>query len=293
MVLLVMAAGSGSRYGKLKQFDELGPNGEFLMEYSIYDAIKNGFTKIVLVTKKTNQEFLYNYLRPRIKKSIEICVVSQETTNLPNSKFAYLHREKPWGTAHAVWCARKHISGDFAVINADDYYGKKSFENARLFFQNNKNINDYGLVVYKLDNTLSDNGSVSRGVCKVFNKKLTHINEFLKIEKVKNKIVDHESNTELNKNEFVSMNFWLCRKNFFVYLEKYIEKKVNELTDIKKSEIYLPNAAQELLNQGIISINVIDSESDWFGVTYKQDKENSIKKLKNYKKNSVYPSPLW
>ncbi|MAU31285.1 MAG: UTP--glucose-1-phosphate uridylyltransferase [Flavobacteriaceae bacterium] len=288
-----MAAGSGSRYGSLKQFDELGPNGEFLMEYSIYDAIRNDFTKIVLVTKKKNQEFLYNYLRHRIHKSIDICVVSQETTNLPSSKLAALCREKPWGTAHAVWCARKYISGDFAVINADDYYGKKSFENARLFFQNQKDINNYGLVVYKLNDTLSDHGSVSRGVCKVYNKKLTQINEFLKIEKVKNKVVDHDSNTELNKNEFVSMNFWLCRENFFEYLGQYIEKKINELTDIKKGEIYLPFAAQELLSQDIISINVVDSESEWFGVTYKQDKDKSIEKLRNYTKKSLYPSPLW
>ncbi len=293
MVLLIMAAGSGSRYGSLKQFDELGPKGEFLMEYSIYDAIRNDFTKIVLVTKKKNQEFLYNYMRSRIHKSIDICVVSQETTNLPSSKLAALRRDKPWGTAHAVWCARKHISGDFAVINADDYYGEKSFENARLFFQNQKDINNYGLVVYKLNDTLSDHGSVSRGVCKVYNKKLTQINEFLKIEKVKNKIVDHDSNTELNKNEFVSMNFWLCRENFFKYLGQYIEKKINELTDIKKGEIYLPFAAQELLSQDIISISVVDSQSEWFGVTYKQDKVKSIEKLRNYTKKSVYPSPLW
>lgn len=133
-----MAAGSGSRYGKLKQFDELGPNGEFLMEFSIYDAIKHGFDHIVLITKKENKDFLYNYLREKIDKSVKLDVVIQEIDNLPNGIKADSNRQKPWGTAHAVWCAKDYINNGFAIINADDYYGSNAFKNASSFLIHQK-----------------------------------------------------------------------------------------------------------------------------------------------------------
>mgnify|MGYP001156788191 CR=1 FL=1 len=186
MVLLIMAAGSGSRYGKLKQFDELGPSGEFLMEFSIYDAIKSGFNHIVLITKRENKDFLYNYLREKIDNSIKLDVVVQEVDNLPEGIIANSARQKPWGTAHAVWCARDYIDTDFAIINADDYYGSKAFEKAARFFNHSDDQNNYALVSYRLKNTLSEFGSVSRGVCKVSNGKLDSINEHLKIVKNEN-----------------------------------------------------------------------------------------------------------
>jgi len=288
-----MAAGSGSRYGKLKQFDELGPNGEFLMEFSIYDAIKHGFDHIVLITKKENKDFLYNYLREKIDKSIKLDVVIQEIDNLPNAIKADSNRQKPWGTAHAVWCAKDYINKGFAIINADDYYGSNAFKNASIFFNSSKDQNNYGLVSYKLKNTLSDFGSVSRGVCKVSNGKLESINEHLKIEKIGNTIKDFESGNILEENDYVSMNFWLCRSNFFEHLEEYIIEEIENLDEIEKSEIYLPFAAQKLLTEKIITIDVIDSDSNWFGVTYKEDKENSVKKLSFYTKEGVYPTPLW
>tara|TARA_Y100001954_G_scaffold4943_1_gene5395 strand:- start:59 stop:946 length:888 start_codon:yes stop_codon:yes gene_type:complete len=293
MVLLIMAAGSGSRYGKLKQFDELGPNGEFLMEYSIYDAIQNGFKHIVLVTKKENKDFLYEYLRSKIDKSIKIDVVIQEISNLPNNLIADSNRQKPWGTAHAVWCARNYIDTDFAIINADDYYGPNAFKNARNFFRKSDNENNYGLVSYRLKHTLSDYGSVSRGVCQVSNGKLISINEQLKIEKKENIIKDEESGNILSEDDFVSMNFWLCRSNFFKYLEKYILEEICNLKNIQKGEIYLPFAAQKLLADNTISIDALDSESEWFGVTYKEDKENSVMKLNLFSKKGFYPTPLW
>ena len=293
MVLLIMAAGSGSRYGKLKQFDELGPNGEFLMEFSIYDAIKHGFDHIVLITKKENKDFLYNYLREKIDKSIKLDVVIQEIDNLPDGIKADSNRQKPWGTAHAVWCAKDYINKGFAIINADDYYGSNAFKNASSFFNSSKDQNNYGLVSYKLKNTLSDFGSVSRGVCKVSNGKLKSINEHLKIEKIGNTIKDFESGNILEENDYVSMNFWLCKSNFFEHLEEYIIEEIENLDDIEKSEIYLPFAAQKLLTEKIIMIDVIDSDSKWFGVTYKEDKENSVKKLSFYTKEGVYPTPLW
>ena len=292
MVLLIMAAGSGSRYGKLKQFDELGPSGEFLMEFSIYDAIKSGFNHIVLITRKENKEFLHNYLREKIDSSIKIDVVVQETTNLPIGMTAHPKREKPWGTAHAVWCAKDFVSDNFAIINADDYYGSNAFKNAANFFNSSTDQKNYGLVSYKLKDTLSDFGSVSRGVCKVSNGKLISINEHLKIERTGKIIKDFDSGNTLDKDDFVSMNFWLCRSNFFNYLDSYIEKTMNELENIEKDEIYLPFAAQKLLEDNLISIDVVDSNSGWFGVTYAEDKKESVKKLRDYSE-SIYPIPLW
>ena len=292
MVLLIMAAGSGSRYGKLKQFDELGPSGEFLMEFSIYDAIQSGFNHLVLITRKENKDFLFNYLRERIDSSIKIDVVVQETANLPIGMAAYPKREKPWGTAHAVWCAKDFISDDFAIINADDYYGSNAFKNAAKFFNSSNDQNNYGLVSYKLKDTLSDFGSVSRGVCKVSNGKLSSINEHLKIERRDGIIKDFYSGNILDEDDYVSMNFWLCRSNFFNYLDSYIEKTMNELENIEKDEIYLPFAAQQLLEDNIISIEVVDSNSGWFGVTYAEDKKESVKKLREFSQ-STYPTPLW
>ena len=292
MVLLIMAAGSGSRYGKLKQFDELGPSGEFLMEFSIYDAIRSGFNHIVLITRKENKEFLHNYLIERIDSSIKIYVVVQETTNLPIGMTAHHKREKPWGTAHSVWCAKDFISNDFAIINADDYYGSNAFKNAANFFNSSNDQKNYGLVSYKLKDTLSDFGSVSRGVCKVSNGKLSSINEHLKIERMDGIIKDFDSGNILDEDDYVSMNFWLCRSNFFNYLDSYIEKTMNELVNIEKDEIYSPFAAQQLLEDNIISIEVVDSNSGWFGVTYAEDKKESVKKLRKYSE-SIYPIPLW
>lgn len=293
MTLLIMAAGNGSRYGKLKQFDELGPSSEFLMEFSIYDAVKHGFKHIVIITKKENKSFLFNYIRSRIKKTIKLDVIIQENSNLPNEVNANYNRTKPWGTAHAVWCAKDYINGDFAIINADDYYGAKAYKNASKFFNHSNNPNEYGLIAYKLKNTLSKYGSVSRGVCKEKNNKLLSINEFLKIEKINNEIKDHDSNTIFDSDDYVSMNFWLCKYNFFKHLESYIVKQIDNLNNIETDEIYLPFAAQQLLSKQIISVNLIDSESSWFGVTYKEDKLNSIKNLQLYSSDGVYPTPLW
>ena len=262
------------------------------MEFSIYDAIKSGFNHIVLITRKENKEFLHNYLREKIDSSIKIDVVVQETTNLPIGMTAHPKREKPWGTAHAVWCAKDFISDNFAIINADDYYGSNAFKNAANFFNSSTDQKNYGLVSYKLKDTLSDFGSVSRGVCKVSNGKLISINEHLKIERTGKIIKDFDSGNTLDKDDFVSMNFWLCRSNFFNYLDSYIEKTMNELENIEKDEIYLPFAAQKLLEDNLISIDVVDSNSGWFGVTYAEDKKESVNKLKDYSE-SIYPIPLW
>ena len=293
MVLLVMAAGSGSRYGKLKQFDDLGPNKEFLLEFSIYDAIQNGFNHIVLITKKENKDYLNDYLRPRIPSNIKIDVIVQEVSNLPNSIPADPNRIKPWGTAHAVWCAKDVIKTGFAIINADDFYDKNAFKNAADFLKSNPNKSTYALITYKLKNTLSEFGTVSRGVCKEKDGKLTSIIEHLEIQRKEDIIIDHNSGNTLDEEDFVSMNYWVCNESIFCYLEEYIIKMHNELGNIEKDEIYLPFAAQNLLQDNIIEIKVIDSQSKWFGVTYAEDKIAAVKNLKQYTDNGDYPSPLW
>ena len=293
MTLLLMAAGSGSRYGKLKQFDELGPKDEFLLEFSIYDAINNGFKHIVLVTKKENKDFLNIYLKQRIPEDIKLDVVIQEINDLPKDSIVNSERVKPWGTAHAVWSARKVIKSSFVIINADDYYGSEAFEQAGNYVKNNSNKDSYGLVTYKLGKTLSDFGSVSRGICQVTDNNLISIKEHIEIHESENKIIDKDSGNTLNYNDDVSMNFWICNTDIFDYIEGYFKKFLEDERNLNKNEIYLPFVAQEMMSEGLIKIKAIKSDSDWFGVTYFQDKDYAVNALKSYTISKLYPSPLW
>ena len=293
MTLLLMAAGSGSRYGKLKQFDELGPKDEFLLEFSIYDAINNGFKHIVLVTKKENKDFLNIYLKQRIPEDIKLDVVIQEINDLPKDSIVNSERVKPWGTAHAVWSARKVIKSSFVIINADDYYGSEAFEQAANYVKNNSNKDSYGLVTYKLGKTLSDFGSVSRGICQVTDNNLISIKEHIEIHESENKIIDKDSGNTLNYNDDVSMNFWICNTDIFDYIEGYFKKFLEDERNLNKNEIYLPFVAQEMMSEGLIKIKAIKSDSDWFGVTYFQDKEYAVNALKSYTISKLYPRPLW
>ena len=293
MTLLLMAAGSGSRYGKLKQFDELGPKGEFLLEFSIYDAINNGFKHIVLVTKKENKDFLNNYLRTKIPNYIKLDVVIQDINDLPKDTQLKHKRIKPWGTAHAVWSARHVIKSSFVIINADDYYGKEAFEQAANYLNTTDQNKSYGLVTYKLGKTLSDFGTVSRGICHVDNNKLISIKEHIKICEIEGQIIDEDSGNILEYNDDVSMNFWICNTDIFDYIENYFKKFLENESNLDKNEIYLPFVAQEMMNEGLISINAIKSNSDWFGVTYFEDKDNAVNSLESYTSSNKYPSPLW
>ena len=293
MTLLLMAAGSGSRYGKLKQFDELGPKAEFLLEFSIYDAINNGFNHIVLVTKKENKDFLNNYLINKIPNNIKVDVVVQDINDLPKDTKLKHKRIKPWGTAHAVWSARNVIKSSFVIINADDYYGKEAFEQAANYMKSVNYDKSYGLVTYKLGKTLSNFGTVSRGICQVENNKLISIKEHIKIYENKTRIIDEDSGNILEHNDDVSMNFWICNTDIFDYIENYFKKFLQKASNLEKNEIYLPFVAQEMMNEGLISINAIKSDSDWFGVTYFEDKDNAVKSLQSYTSSNKYPSPLW
>ncbi len=293
MTLLLMAAGSGSRYGKLKQFDDLGPKEEFLMEFSIYDALKNGFDHIVAITKKDNVEFLKEHLSSRLPKNVKLDVLAQEINDLPEGVSFNGERVKPWGTAHAVWTARNVIKNAFAIINADDYYGKNAFESAANFIRNNGDQPTFGLIAYTLKNTLSEHGSVSRGVCKSENGKLTSINEHTKIEKQADTITDLDSGTEFSGEELVSMNFWVCQPTIFPFITEYLKEFISDENNIPKGEIYLPFAIKEMIAENLIDVDVIPSESQWFGVTYASDKDVAVSELQRMTDNGEYPSPLW
>jgi Nucleotidyl transferase len=288
-----MAAGSGSRYGKLKQFDDLGPAEEFLMEFSIFDAISVGFTHIVVITKAANQSFLQDHLSKRLPKDIKLDVLVQDITDLPEAITLEVNREKPWGTAHAVWTARKVVKSEFVIINADDYYGKQAFEGAANFVKNNSSNNTYALVGYNLKDTLSEHGSVSRGVCSVDDGHLISIEEHTKIEAVDEEIIDADSGKTLDPDTIVSMNFWICNPSIFRYIETYFSNFLSIPENLEKSEIYLPFVAQEMMANGLIDINVISSNSEWFGVTYYEDKAEAVNTLQDLTNKNKYPTPLW
>jgi UTP-glucose-1-phosphate uridylyltransferase len=293
MTLLLMAAGSGSRYGKLKQFDDLGPKEEFLMEFSIYDALKYGFDHIVAITKRENVDFLKEHLSSRLPKNIKLDVLAQEVNDLPEGVTFSGERAKPWGTAHAVWTARNVINRPFAIINADDYYGKNAFESAADFIKNNRNEETFGLIAYILKNTLSEHGSVSRGVCKSENGKLTSIHEHTKIEALENVIIDSDSGTKFTGEELVSMNFWVCQPSIFPFITDYLKDFIGDKENHAKGEIYLPFAIKEMIAQNLIGVDVIPSASQWFGVTYASDKEVAVSELQRMTDNNEYSSPLW
>lgn len=293
MTLLLMAAGSGSRYGKLKQFDELGPKDEFLMEFSIYDALKNGFDHIVIITKEANKEFLQDYLSERLPKNIKLDVLVQDINDLPSGIQIETERVKPWGTAHAVWTARNVINSEFIIINADDYYGQPAFQAASTFIVQDEANDNYAIVGYNLSDTLSKHGTVSRGVCKVNNGTLTTIEELMKIHEVDGVITDEDSGRILDQDTVVSMNFWICNTSIFDYIEAYFKNFLKDPMNIEKSEIYIPFVAHEMMTNGLVEIQVLPANSDWFGVTYYEDKVNAVESLAELTNKGHYSSPLW
>jgi NDP-sugar pyrophosphorylase family protein len=293
MTLLLMAAGRGSRYGALKQFDGLGPGEEFLMEFSIYDALENGFDHIVVITQKDNVSFLKEYLTSRIPKKVKLDVVPQDIHDLPEGLSYSGERAKPWGTAHAVWSAREVINGPFAVINADDYYGKKAFENAAGFVNRDSDDRAFGLVAYTLQDTLSPYGSVSRGVCKQDGSSLLSVEERTEIAQTENGITDAASGLGFTGEELVSMNFWICRPSIFDRIEQDLRSFLNKGENLEKGEVYLPFVIQAMLQEGKTSVEVIPSESMWFGVTYAEDKKTAMDHLQQMTGKGQYRSPLW
>ncbi len=288
-----MAAGKGSRYGSLKQFDGLGPQGEFLLEYSILDAIQAGFRQIVVVTQTTQVDFLEVYLKKRLPSHIQLIIIAQKLTDLPQGVTAPNERQKPWGTAHAVWTARDIIKEGFVVLNADDFYGKEAFKKAAKFFQTPTTPRDFGLVSYPLHQTLSEHGAVSRGICRIQDQFLVGIEERTKITKEGNKILDLDSGIIYTGKEQISMNFWICQPSFFESIGEQLKIFVPDSEHIHTKELYIPTVIAHLMEHQKIKVQCIPSDSEWFGVTYAEDKTTTVLKLQQMAKNQVYPSPLW
>lgn len=291
--LLIMAAGSGSRYGALKQFDELGPKKEFLFEFSIYDAIRNGFDHIVVVTREQFTEDIKNYLEKRLPEHIKIDVVPQVITDLPIKPNFAIERTKPWGTAHAVWVTKKYIHNYFVVINADDFYGKDAFKNASEFIDREEKNALFGMVPYTLKNTLSDYGSVARGVCNFDSPYLKDITEYLTIDSKEGTISDQQTNTVFSGDERVSMNLWICGPVIFEEIEQEMIRFLTSESKLESTEIYIPRVIQILIADKKIRVKAAEPGSSWFGVTYASDKEVAVKTLEELAAQNVYPSPLW
>ncbi len=294
--LLVLAAGMGSRYGGLKQLDTLGPSGESIIDYSVYDAIQAGFSKVVFVIRHSFAEQFKERFEPKLKGKIEIEYVFQELDSLPDGFTVPEGREKPWGTGHAMLMAKDAIKGPFTIINADDFYGREAYQTAVDFLNNSNDESEYAMVGYALENTLSEYGTVSRGVCETdANDKLTNIIERTKIGYQNKDIVywEGENTTSLTGKEPVSMNFWVFKNSFFKALEDafmvFLKNRGKEL----KSEFYFNAIADQMIKSGKASTTVLSSDAKWFGVTYQEDKPIVLQKLQSLIDNGVYPSNLW
>ncbi len=293
--LLILAAGMASRYGSMKQTEGFGPSGETIMDYSIYDAINAGFGKVVFIIRKEFSDSFKERFGSKLKGKIDVDYVYQELDCFIKGKLSP-ERTKPWGTGHAILCASEIIKEPFAVINADDYYGVNSFVKAVEFLTNQCNENTYAIIGFQLDKTLSEFGTVSRGVCEVdANQSLISITERTKIFKQEGKVV-YEQNEQLNEvasHSSVSMNFWCFHSSVFTLAKELFEDFVESHQDNIKAEFFIPIIADQFIKMNSNAIKVIPTNSQWFGVTYKEDAEgvkNSIDKLIEEK---VYPEDLW
>ena len=302
MTLIIMAAGMGSRYGGLKQLDPLGPGGEFLLDYSIYDAIKAGFTKVVFVIKKENLELFRETVGERIEKAIKVEYAFQTIEDIPENGTIPEGRVKPWGTAHAVYCCRKYVDEPFAVINSDDFYGAEAFKCLADYLgktQANDNIHRYSMAAYMLKNTLTENGSVSRGVCLDKDGNLTSITEHTKIERLSDgRLINTDENgkiEELDENLHVSMNCWGFTPEFFGTLEKGLKDffEIDKGEKLNKAEYYLLTAVQDEIDAGTATVKLLETDAKWFGVTYKEDRPKVVEAIRKLIADGVYPEKLW
>ncbi|MAZ93504.1 MAG: nucleotidyltransferase [Lentimicrobiaceae bacterium] len=294
--LLILAAGIGSRYGGVKQMDEIGPSGESIIDYSIFDAIRAGFGKVVFVLNPKIEKDFKDIYEPRLNGKIKTDYVLQEVSAVPDGVSINSERIKPWGTGHAVLVAKNVINEPFAVINADDFYGKNAFELISNFMhEKGNNSSEYGMVGYKLSNTLSENGSVSRGVCQTDKGYLTDVVERTSIINQGSKIVFEQNNIkhDIDANSVVSMNFWGFTPLFFDQLEKDFRIFIANNADNIKAEFYIPSVANDLIKKNEAEITMLTSNDKWFGVTYQDDKETTIKRVKDLVDKGIYPTNIW
>lgn len=296
--LVILAAGMGSRYGGLKQIDGFGPNEETILEYSIYDAIQAGFGKIVFVVRLSFIEDIKQKYLGKFDDLVEVCFVTQELDELPAGFFVPDGRSKPWGTAHAVYVAKDVIDEPFAVINADDYYGQGSYSQLVDFLQNMASDHQYCIVSYYLKNTLSEYGSVNRGICHANEEgNLTSVVECTKISKSSNGIISYPDENgvmqELSPNTLVSMNMLGFMPSYFSFFERdfsvFLENHGRELT----SEFYIPTFLDKLNVSGEVKVALLSCDDQWFGVTYQEDKPFVQDRINDLIEQGVYPKDLW
>ncbi|MEN9685098.1 MAG: hypothetical protein RLZZ28_884 [Bacteroidota bacterium] len=295
--LVILAAGMASRYGSMKQIESFGPAGETIMDYSIYDAIRAGFGKIVFIIREEFAENFKNIFEPKLKGRIATDYVFQHLTSFTNGRSIPAERTKPWGTAHAVLCCKGKVNEPFAVINADDYYGPDAFVKANTFLTTQSNPETYCVIGYELKNTLSDNGSVSRGVCEVdAHHNLTDINERTSIYRDEKGIITYEDNTgkhAVSEDSLVSMNYLcfdpsfinVCEKQFGEFLDKHMHEP--------KAEFFIPIAMKHFIQDKLGQVKVIPTSAKWFGVTYKEDAPGVLASIRSLVSTGVYPSNLW
>lgn len=294
--LVIMAAGMASRYGSMKQIQGFGPNGETIMDYSIYDAIKAGFGKVVFIIRRDFADNFKKIFDPKLDGKIEVEYVYQELDAFVGAIAIPEDRKKPWGTAHAILCAHGAVSGPFAVINADDFYGTDAFIKANNFLVMECDTDTYGIVAYNLANTLSEHGSVSRGVIEVGdNGQLLSINERLKIYRENGQIIDEEGTTKMNIEEDAkaSMNFWCFHPSIFPYIREEFAAFLGRSLNDPKSEFLIPFVADQFIKSDRGEIKVIPTSAPWFGVTYKEDAPVVQRSLDKLIAEKTYPVKLW
>lgn len=297
--LVVLAAGMGSRYGGLKQMDPMGPNGETVLDYSVYDAIRAGFGRVVFIIREDFAEAFKEGVGARFADRIQVDYVFQKLDDLPDGFSIPEGREKPWGTSHAVRAARHAVKEHFAVINADDFYGRDAYATAAKFFANLPSGTDdeIAMVGYPLQNTLSDHGHVNRGICKIDSEgNLTSVEEVLNIEREDSGVVrGSQINGErisIPDDSLVSMNFWAFGPAFFDHLEAAFISFLKESGTELKSECYIPTVVDQLIHDGQASCPVLSTTSQWFGVTYPEDKPFVVESIATLVAQGEYPSPL-
>lgn len=293
--LVILAAGMASRYGSMKQMEGFGPSGETIMDYSIYDAIRAGFDKVVFIIRRDFADNFKAAFEPRLQGKIKIGYVYQELSAFTEGYTIPADRTKPWGTAHAVLCAKTEVKEPFAVINADDFYGRDAFQKAYAFLTGQSNKDTYSIIGYDLMKTLSENGTVNRGVCQVDGAgNLTSIAERLNIAYKDGKVTcdDNQSPQELPLHTAVSMNFWCFDPSVFEFSLNLFRDFLDKQIHVPKSEFFIPIVADAFINKGG-AIKVIPTSAQWFGVTYKEDAPEVKKSLDALIASGEYPTSLW
>lgn len=300
--LVILAAGMGSRYGGLKQIDPVGPNNSIIIDYSVYDAVKAGFNKIVFIIKKENLEIFKEVIGDKVAKHVKVEYVFQSTDVLPEGFTAPEDRIKPWGTAHALYCCKGVVNEPFVVINSDDFYGSGAFSRLSKWIDETEFTTapyKFAMAGYYLKNTLTDNGTVSRGVCEVNeNGQLVDVVERTKIQRVNGVVSyteDGEEWFELPEEAFASMNCWCFMPELIDEIEKYFIEFLS--TEVKenplKSEFYIPLLVRDMLAAKKCTVDVIETDDKWFGVTYKEDKPDVVKSITALVNEGKYPEKLW